>query len=107
MTGTRKNQPQEQEKDREKDWTQDRSLRGIDPVKLQLLNSIAAQGSRKGIQELLPFLMSAVSQNQNKPGGMHFTQPEVDAIIQVLKTGKSPEETARMERMLQLIKTLR
>ena len=59
------------------------------------------------MQELLPFLMSAVAQNQNQSGRMHFTQQEMDAIIQVLKIGKSPEETAKIERMLQLIKMLR
>ena len=107
MTGNRKISKQEPDASIEKDWTQNTSLSGIEPAKLQFLNSIAAQGSQKGMQELLPFLMSAVAQNQNQSGRMHFTQQEMDAIIQVLKIGKSPEETAKIERMLQLIKMLR
>ena len=97
MTGNRKISKQEPDASIEKDWTQNKSLSGIDPAKLQFLNSIAAQGSQKGMQELLPFLMSAVAQNQNQSGRMHFTQQEMDAIIQVLKIGKSPEETAKIE----------
>ena len=57
--------------------------------------------------EVSSFKWSAVAQNQNQSGRMHFTQQEMDAIIQVLKIGKSPEETAKIERMLQLIKMLR
>ena len=66
MTGNRKISKQEPDASIEKDWTQNKSLSGIDPAKLQFLNSIAAQGSQKGMQELLPFLMSAVAQNQNQ-----------------------------------------
>ena len=107
MTGNRKISKQGPDASIEKDWTQNKSISGIDPAKLQFLNSIAGQGSQKGMQELLPFLMSAVAQNQNQSGRMHFTQQEMDAIIPVLKIGKSPEETAKIERMLQLIKMLR
>lgn len=91
------------------DWTKNPSLSGIDAEKLKMLNSIANQGSQKGMNELLPFLMSAVSQNdsQNESGGMHFTPKEMDTIIEVLKMGKSPQETAKIERMMQIIRMMR
>ena len=43
------------------DWMKSDNVNGIDPLKLQMLNSIANQGSQKGMSELLPFLVSSLS----------------------------------------------
>lgn len=59
---------------------------------------------KKTPQELLPFLMSAASTNKSK--GVRFSPQEMEAIIQVLKAGKSPEESARMDKILQMFKML-
>ena len=83
-------------------WTKDPSLAGMDPAKLAMLNSFAQQGSGKSPQELLPLLMAAASQSLAK--GTRFSREEMDAIIQVLKAGKSPEETARMDKIIQMMK---
>ena len=74
----------------------------MDPAKLAMLNSFAQQGSGKSPQELLPLLMAAASQSRAK--GTRFSREEMDAIIQVLKAGKSPEETARMDKIIQMMK---
>ena len=83
-------------------WTKDPSLAGMDPAKLAMLNSFVQQGSGKSPQELLPLLMAAASQSRAK--GTRFSREEMDAIIQVLKAGKSPEETARMDKIIQMMK---
>lgn len=83
-------------------WTKDPSLAGMDPAKLAMLNSFAQQGAGKNPQELLPLLMAAASQSRAK--GTRFSREEMDAIIQVLKAGKSPEETARMDKIIQMMK---
>ena len=83
-------------------WTKDPSLAGLDPAKLAMLNSFAQQGAGKNPQELLPLLMAAASQSRAK--GTRFSREEMDAIIQVLKAGKSPEETARMDKIIQMMK---
>ena len=83
-------------------WTKDPSLAGMDPAKLAMLNSFAQQGSGKSPQELLPLLMAAASQSRAK--GTRFSREEMDAIIQVLKAGKSQEETARMDKIIQMMK---
>lgn len=67
-----------------------------------MLNSFAQQGAGKNPQELLPLLMAAASQSRAK--GTRFSREEMDAIIQVLKAGKSPEETARMDKIIQMMK---
>ena len=83
-------------------WTKDPSLAGMAPAKLAMLNSFAQQGSGKSPQELLPLLMAAAAQSRAK--GTRFSREEMDAIIQVLKAGKSPEETARMDKIIQMMK---
>lgn len=85
-------------------WTKDPSLAGMDPAKLAMLNSFAQQSSGKNPQELLPLLMAAASRNRSN--GTKFSNAEVETIIEVLKTGKSPEETARMDRIIQMMKML-
>ena len=88
------------------DWMKSDNVNGIDPLKLQMLNSIANQGSQKGMSELLPFLVSSLSNTKKKSGTLSFTSKEMDCIIEALKQNKTPEETARIERMLQLIKMM-
>ena len=88
------------------DWMKSDNVNGIDPLKLQMLNSIASQGSQKGMSELLPFLVSSLSNTQKKSGALSFTSKEMDCIIEALKQNKTPEEISRIERMLQLIKMM-
>ena len=88
----------------ETSWMNHPNLAGIDMSKLALLNSLAGQGVGKTPNELLPFLMSAVSKGKTK--GMQFTSQEIERIIQVLKVGKSPEEVQRMERIIQMMKLM-
>ena len=85
-------------------WTKDPSLAGMDPAKLAMLNSFAQQSSGKSPQELLPLLMAAASRNRSN--GTRFSNAEIETIIEVLKTGKSPEETVRMDRIIQMMKML-
>lgn len=87
------------------DWMNHPDLASIDAAKLQMLQTLAAQGSQKGSNEILPFLMMAMRQTKKK--GMSFSQDEMTAIIEVLKTGKSPEEIARIDKMMALLKTVR
>ena len=97
--------PVNKKKDQENtSWTKDPSLAGLDPAKLAMLNSFAQQSSGKSPQELLPLLMAAASRNRSN--GTRFSNAEIETIIEVLKTGKSPEETARMDRIIQMMKML-
>ena len=88
------------------DWMKSANVNGSDPLKLQMLDSIASQGSQKGMSELLPFLMSSLSNTQKKSKNFSFTSKEMNCIIEALKQNKTPEETARIERMLQLVKMM-
>ena len=43
--------------------------------------------------------------NQSRKNGMSFSTQETDAIIEVLKTGKSPAEVQKIEQLRGLMKT--
>lgn len=83
----------------------DNRLSGIDPEKLQMLMSMAGQGSSKNQNELMPFLMAAAAQSKEK--GMTFSPQETDLIIEVMKQGKSAEEIARIDKIRMLMRMLK
>lgn len=87
------------------DWMKDPNLSGIPAEKLQMLQSMASMGNGKGPNELLPILMAAANTSREK--GMQFSDAEMDLIIQVMKSNRSPEEVAKIDRMLQMLKLLK
>ena len=87
------------------DWMNNPALKNIDPEKLKMLMSMTEQSSGKNQNELLPFLMAAASQSKEK--GVAFSQEETDAIIEVMKAGKSPEEVARIEKIRNMMKMMK
>ena len=82
-------------------WMQNRALKDIDPAKLQMLLSLSEQGKTKNQKELLPFLLAAA--NNSKHNGLTFSSSETDAIIEVMKIGKSPQEIQKIEKLRQLM----
>lgn len=86
-------------------WTKNPSLGSIDPAKLQMLASLTEQAKGKKQNELLSFLMSASAQTQEK--NLSFQPSEIDAVINVMKEGKTPEEIQRIDRLIGLIRQLR
>ena len=87
------------------DWRNNPRLAGMDQSKLDMLQNLAQQGSTKGINDMLPFLMGAAA--QGKKGGLKFNANEISTIIEVLKMGKSPEEIQRLDRIVNLMKMIR
>ena len=86
------------------DWRNNPRLAGMDQSKLDMLQNLAQQGSTKGINDMLPFLMGAAA--QGKKGGLKFNANEISTIIEVLKMGKSPEEIPRLDRIVNLMKMI-
>lgn len=86
------------------DWRNNPRLAGMDQSKLDMLQNLAQQGSTKGINDMLPFLMGAAA--QGKKGGLKFNANEISTIIEVLKMGKSPEEIQRLDRIVNLMKMI-
>ncbi|MDY3918635.1 MAG: hypothetical protein SOZ59_06485 [Candidatus Limivivens sp.] len=85
-------------------WMNNPNLKNIDKTKLEALLSMADQSQGKSQKELLPFLLAAA--NKSRSQGVRFTPEETDAIIEVLKMGKSPEEIQKIDRIRTLMKMM-
>ena len=83
-------------------WMNNPALGGIDPEKLQMLSSLAEQAQGKSQNELLPFLIAAMSQSQSNH--MSFDSAETEAIINVMKIGKTPRQIQKIDRMCEMIR---
>lgn len=86
-------------------WMNHPSLKNIDAARLQMLLSMADQGRGKTQNELLPFLMAAAS--QSKKNGISFSDEETGLILNAIKQGRSPEEAAKIDRMVSLVRQMR
>ena len=86
------------------DWMKDPSLSGIDPAKLAMLQSFDSQGAGKTQNDILPLMMTAAASSKKK--GLQFTQNEIDMIINVMKSGKSQQDIARIDKMAALMKMM-
>lgn len=84
------------------DWINNPALGNINPAKLQMLSALASQAKGKNQNELLPFLMAAAAQSQSNH--MTFNNDEIDAVISVMKIGKSPQELQQIDRLCGLIR---
>lgn len=84
-------------------WMNNPALKNIDPAKLEMLLSLTESGKGKSQKELLPFLLAAA--NQSKKNGMSFSSQETDAIIEVMKIGKSPDEIRKIEQLRGMMKS--
>ena len=86
-------------------WQDNPKLAGMDRNKLDMLQQLAQQGAGKSPSDLLPFIMNAASQGKN--AGLNFNANEIDTIIEVLKMGKSPQERAKLEKVVNLMKMMK
>ena len=86
------------------DWMNHPNLAGMDKSKLEMLQNLANQGSQKSQSDLMPFLLAAA--NQGKSNGLSFSSSEISTIIEVLKAGKSPQEAAKLDRIVSLMRMM-
>lgn len=86
------------------DWKNDPKLKDIDRQKLAMLQDLAEKGVGKSSSDMLPFLMSAAA--SGKKNGLDFSQNEVAAVLEVLKTGKTPQEAAKIDRIVNLMRMI-
>lgn len=89
----------------EENWQDNPKLAGMDRSKLDMLQQMAQQGAGKSPSDLLPFIMNAVA--KGKSAGLRFNPNEINTIIEVLKMGKSPQERAKLDQVVNLMKMMR
>ena len=89
----------------EENWQDNPKLAGMDRSKLDMLQQMAQQGAGKSPSDLLPFIMNAAA--KGKSAGLRFNPTEINTIIEVLKMGKSPQERAKLDQVVNLMKMMR
>lgn len=89
----------------EENWQDNPKLAKMDHNKLNMLQQMAQQGAGKSPSDLLPFIMNAAAQGKN--AGLRFSSSEINTIIEVLKAGKSPQEQAKLDQVVRLMKMIR
>ena len=89
----------------EENWQDNPKLAGMDRSKLDMLQQMAQQGAGKSPSDLLPFIMNAAA--KGKSAGLRSNPNEINTIIEVLKMGKSPQERAKLDQVVNLMKMMR
>lgn len=85
-----------------KDWMTDPALKDIDPFKLQFLQSLIFGSASLRKEQMMPFLMAVMK--RGKENNISFTDREFQSIVDVLKKHASPQELAKMEKLMSLRK---
>ena len=83
----------------EPEWMKDSSLAGIDKAKLDFLQTLVFESQSLSPKELMAFLMNITKKNNN---AISFSKEEMDLIITVLRKNSSPEEIARIDKIMKL-----
>lgn len=83
------------------DWLNHPALKNMDPVKVELIKTAAAQTSGKSGKALAPVLMALIT-NANKKG-IRFSPDEISLILELMKDGKSTQEQEQIDRTIQMV----
>lgn len=83
------------------EWMNNPALHNIDPIKMELIKTAAAQTKGKSGRALAPVMMALITSANKK--GIQFTPDEFSLILSVLKEGKSKEEQDNIEHMVNMI----
>ena len=86
-------------------WQNNPKLADMDKNKLEMLQNLAEQGTGKNASDMLPFHMNAATQGKNS--GLRFSSEEISTVLEVLKMGKSPQEAAKLDRIVSLMRMIR
>ncbi len=83
------------------DWLNDPMLKNMDPIKVELIKTAAAQTSGKSGRALAPVLMTLIT-NANKKG-IRFSPDEISLILELIKEGKTQKEKEQIDRTIQMV----
>ena len=86
------------------DWLNDPMLKNMDPIKVELIKTDAAQTSGKSGRALAPVLMTLIT-NANKKG-IRFSPDEISLILELIKEGKTQKEKEQIDRTIQMVMSM-
>lgn len=83
------------------EWLNHPLMKDMDPIKLELIKNAAKRTEGKSGKSLAPIMMSLITGAQKN--GIRFTPDEMTMVISILKEGKSKEEQAQIENMVNMV----
>ncbi len=76
----------------------------MDPIKLELIRTAAKQTIGKSGNDLAPILFSLITNAKKRH--IQFTPDEFTIILDILKEGKTKEETAQIDKTVNMVRSL-
>lgn len=76
-------------------------LNGMDPVKLNFILNFASKEKPKNMRDAMPFLMA--NMNLAKKDNIQFSNSEIHLIADILCKDLSPEEQAKVKRIMSML----
>ena len=86
------------------DWINDPMLQNMDPLKIELIKTAAAQTAGKNGKALPPVLMSLIMSANRK--GIRFSSEEITLILTILKQGKSEQEQKQIDKTVEMVSSM-
>ena len=86
------------------DWINDPMLQNMDPLKIELIKTAAAQVDGKSSNALPPILMSLIMSANKK--GIRFSSEEMTLILSILKQGKSEQEQKQIDKTVDMVSAM-
>ena len=84
------------------EWMNDPLVAEIDKAKLQFLQTLVFESQNLTKEQMLPFLMSVAQ--KGKANHISFDEKETEAIVAALRKYASPEEVAKINKLMSLKK---
>lgn len=86
----------------EDSWQNDPALDQISAAKLNFLQNMLFESKKYSGKELFPFFMSLAVKSRSQ--NVSFTEEEINTIIPVLKKYATPDEIAKMNQVIGMLK---
>lgn len=83
------------------DWMNHPAMENLDPIKLELIRTAAAQTSGKKGNSMATVMMALITTARKR--GITFTPEEMSLILEILKDGKSDEEKKQIDNMVTMV----
>lgn len=79
-------------------------LQNMDPIKIELIKTAAAQTAGKSGNSLAPVLMTLITSANRK--GIRFSSEEITLILSIMKQGKSAQEQQQIDKTVQMVSSM-
>jgi len=76
-------------------------LKGMDPQKLQFIMNFANKDKPANMKDAMPFLLA--NMNLAKKQNIHFSNPEIQLIAEILSKDLPPAEKAKVNRIMSMM----